>query len=129
MEGMTDPADTGIEELPVPKVCQAETQTAAKNLNDLVTELGKNLAFENWLKSETAECCQDLGLDYVKQRREKEEKLATLTTNVAALVGSIGALGGRDLQMLRDDFTAESQAGTVTPMLDTTVVADTPDDC
>ena len=99
------------------------------NLNEFNTELGKNLAFENWLKTQTEECCQDLGLVYVQQRKEKEELLATKTANVAALVESLEAIGDRNLEMLRADFAAESQAGTVTPMLDDLVVQDTPEDC
>ena len=68
-------------------------------------------------------------LVYVQQRKEKEELLATKTANVAALVESLEAIGDRNLEMLRADFAAESQAGTVTPMIDDLVVQDTPEDC
>ena len=37
--------DTGIEELPVPLVCQAETHAAAVALSEFITDFEANLAF------------------------------------------------------------------------------------
>jgi hypothetical protein len=46
-------ASAEFELLPTPQVCQEETKTASKALEDFIADLENNLTFRNWLWEQT----------------------------------------------------------------------------
>lgn len=128
-EAAPEALTTGITILPVPIVCQDETQDALVALVDLDQELADGLTYEQWLWEQTQECCQDLGIEYVSIRREKEATLVGLYEEIDAIVADIAAISDRDSATLTADFNDATVAGTVTEVPDETVLADTPEEC
>jgi hypothetical protein len=120
---------SGIDILPAPIVCQQETQDARIALIDLEQEISDAETYQQWLKEQTEECCQDLGIEYVNIRKEKEETLEGLNADISELVADIAAITDRDEASLAADFDTASAAGEVTEVPDETVLEDTPEEC
>ena len=120
---------SGIDILPAPIVCQQETLDARDALVDLEQEITDAETYQQWLKEQTEECCQDLGIEYVNIRKQKEETLEGLNADIAALVADIAAISDRDEASLAADFDTASAAGDVTAVPDETVLEDTPENC
>ena len=78
---------------------------------------------------QTQDCCQDLGVEYNKQFKDKEMSLAAVNDRVADLVMSLTELDGRDMQQLLDDFTAATEAGEVTFLGEETTAVEAPEEC
>ena len=64
--------DSEIAVKPTPIVCQDETQVAKKALEEFIIELEKNLTFEDWLWKATQADCQEIGLNFIEQRKAYE---------------------------------------------------------
>ena len=126
-----DPEATSseIEILAAPLVCQQETHDARDALADLDQEISDALTYEQWLWEQTQECCQDLGIEYVAIRKQKEETLEGLYADIASLIADIESLTDRDEAQIREDFATASEAGDVTEVPDETVLDSVPEDC
>jgi hypothetical protein len=73
----------------VPLVCQEESHAAQGALEAMIAELEGELTFEDWLWEQTQDCCQEVGIMYVKQRKEKSEELVETLAALEPLIASL----------------------------------------
>jgi hypothetical protein len=118
-----------IDILPVPLVCQDETHQALADVEAMVEELEGELTWEQWLWEQTQDCCQEVGIIYVSQRREKEDELSVRLHAIEILLESLLQIGDRDKAQLEADFEAESIDGTVNVILTDLSPIETPSEC
>ena len=124
-----DTVSTDIEIVASPLVCHQPTKDARAALVDLESELEDALTYEAWLWTQTQECCQDLGIEYVNIRKDKEDQLVTLYSDIASLITDIGAISDRDEIELDQEYVIATEAGEVDQITDPTVLEDTPEEC
>lgn len=124
------PVSSGIEQLATPLVCQEPTQQAAQALAEAIDDLDNNLTFQNWLGEQNQECCWDLGLTMLNQRKEKEQERAEVEARNQDLMASIRLMKEEmDEEAILAEFTEKSEAGLVTPVVEETVAQDVPEQC
>lgn len=79
----------------VPLVCQDESHEAQDALADLAEELEGELTFDDWLWTQTQDCCQEVGIEYVNQRKEKKIELEETLDALEPLIASLIDIGDR----------------------------------
>ena len=92
-------------------------------------ELENALTYEDWLWERTQDRCQDLGIEFVSIRMGKNAQAFDLYAEITQLIADIVTITDRTDLSIRGDFETASDAGMVTIVPDTTVLADTPTEC